>query len=124
MSRSVSRSVSPLVSQSVSQSVSPLCESIRNVHPYDYYDYIDRLKKMIEFYDVKDVNNVTPLFLCLQYSVINERLMCLFVCICTHKHQYITSFDDFNKNMEIIKKEYPSYYEELKKKNSKCDSGQ
>lgn len=99
------------------QTISPLPESIRNVHPIiDKMSYIERLKLMITFFDVKDSYGITPLFLCLQYSVVNPLLLILFSYICNHKHQNLSSFDDFNKNMEQVKNSYPSYYVELVRK--------
>lgn len=95
------------------QTISPLPESIRNIHPNDYYDYIERLKMMKEFFDVKDTHNITPLFLCLQYSSTNKLLLVLFAYICTYKHINSTQFDDFNKNMQLIKDNFPNYYDKL-----------
>ena len=88
------------------QTISPLSESIRNVHSTDYYDYIERLKLMSNFFDVKDSNGLTPLFLCLQYSVVNPLLLFLFSCICNHKHQNLSSFNDFNNDMMKINRFY------------------
>ena len=101
------------------QTISPLPESIRNVHSTDYYDYIERLKLMSNFFDVKDSNGLTPLFLCLQYSVVNPLLLILFSCICNHKHQNLSSFDDFNNDMMKVKSAYPGYYEQLVQKINK-----
>jgi hypothetical protein len=95
------------------QTISPLPESIRNVHSTDYYDYIERLKNMNNFFDVKDSNGLTPLFLCLQYSSTNKLLLVLFTYICTYKHINSTSFDDFNKNMQLVKDNFPKYYDKL-----------
>jgi hypothetical protein len=98
------------------QTISPLSESIRNVHPTDYYDYIERLKLMSNFFDHTDSHGITPLFLSLQYSAVNPLLLILFSYICNHKYQNLSSFDDFNKNMNQVKMNYPSYYEELIRK--------
>ena len=98
------------------QQISPLCESIRNVHSTDYYDYIERLKLMSNFFDIKDSNGLTPLFLCLQYSVINPLLLILFNYICNYKNQNLSSFDDFNNDMMKVKSAYPGYYEQLVQK--------
>jgi len=95
------------------QTNSPLSESICNVRPFDYYEYIDKLKSMNNFFDVKDRDNITPLFLCLQYSSINKLLLVLFDYICTYKHINCTSFNDFNKNMQLLKDNFPNYYEKL-----------
>lgn len=99
------------------QKISPLCESIRNVHPnIDKMDYIERLKTMNDFFDQPDAHGITPLFLTLQYSDINPLLMILFSYICNYKYQNLTSFDDFNKNMVQVKTHYPLYYEKMVKK--------
>lgn len=99
------------------QTISPLCESIRNVHPIiDREDYIERLKLMKDFFDHKDSHGITPLFLSLKYSIINPLLLNLFNYICNYKHQNFTSFDDFNRNMNLVKMHYPSYYDELVEK--------
>ena len=97
------------------QQISPLPLSIRNVHPIlCKMDYIERLQSMNDFFDIKEPDtNLTPLFLSLQYSIINPLLLILFKYICTHKHKKLTSFDDFNNDMIIIKSSYPNYYEEL-----------
>lgn len=96
------------------QKISPLCESIRNVHPViDKEDYIEKLKSMSNFFDQPDLHGITPLFLSLQYSVVNPLLLNLFSYICNYKYQRLTSFDDFNRNIDQVKMNYPSYYEEL-----------
>jgi hypothetical protein len=68
---------------------------------------------MNNFFDVKDSNGFTPLFLCLQYSSTNKLLLVLFTFICTYKHINSTSFDDFNKNMQLVKDNFPKYYDKL-----------
>ena len=93
--------------------LSPLAHNIRMIHKNDYYDYIEKLKKLQDYYDVADIDGITPLFLSLQYSIINDKLLCLFKVICEFKHQNNTSFDDFNKNMSTVKNVYPFYYVEL-----------
>ena len=93
--------------------ISPLTHNIRMIHKNHYYDYIEKLKSLKEYYDIPDVNGITPLFLSLQYSIINDKLLCLFQSICSYKYSNNTSFDDFNTNILTVKNVYPEYYDEL-----------
>lgn len=90
------------------QKFSPLCESIQNVNPnIDKIDYIERLKTMNNFFDQSDAHIITSVFLTLHYSNINSLLMILFSYIFNYKHQNLSSFYDFNKNMVQVKTHYP-----------------
>lgn len=92
---------------------SPLHSAIEMVNYDNDVDYILQLldNKSIDV-DAKTIMGITPLFLSIQYSIVNKDLKRVFVKIVDKKIKKNSSFDDFKQNMALVKHSYPSSYDD------------
>lgn len=89
---------------------SPLHHSIQMVSSYSD---IKPLLKMVDSVNVDSLTtfDITHLFMCLQYSIINPNLKEVFKKIVEKKIKEKTSFKDFIANMNLVKYGYKSTYD-------------
>lgn len=74
---------------------------------------IDSLLNLVDTVNIDALTtfDITHLFLCLQYSIINENLKFVFKKIVEKKIKDKTSFTDFNANINMVKYSYKSFYD-------------
>ena len=89
---------------------SPLHHSIQMVSQNTNIDSLLNLVDTVNI-DALTTFDITHLFLCLQYSIINENLKFVFKKIVEKKIKDKTSFTDFNANMNLVKYSYKSFYD-------------
>ena len=96
---------------------SPLHTAIEMVNYDNDVNYIMNLldNKSINV-DSKTIMGITPLFLSLQYFIVNKDLNKVFIKIVEKKIKEKSSFDDFKQNMALVKHAYPSSYDDYVKK--------
>lgn len=88
----------------------PLHHSIQMIKPDTN---IESVLKLIDIVNIDAVTtfDITHLFLALQYSVINSNLKEVFIKIVDKKIKENTNFNDFVKNMNLLKYSYKSTYD-------------
>ena len=90
---------------------SPLHHSIQMVSSYSDITNLLRLVDTVNI-DALTAFDITHLFLCLQYSIINDNLKLVFKKIVEKKIKEKTSFTDFIANMNLVKYRYKSSYDD------------